>query len=80
LICCVKQNDPRIFRAGRDPFSPVLRREDKARGTVAKHMTKRLLPELDIKRHDDTAGTDDRKGDRDPLGPIIGNDRSAIAP
>ena len=43
-------------------------------------MSKRLLTELDIKRHDDTASTDDRERRGDPLGPIIGNDRSAISP
>jgi hypothetical protein len=79
LICCVQQNKARIFRTGCNPFSPVLRREDKARSTVAKHMAKRLFPKLHIKRHDDTAGTDDRKGRGDPFGPVIGNDRSAIA-
>ena len=43
-------------------------------------MAKRLLPELDIKRHDDTASPDDRERRGDPFGPIIGNDRCAIAP
>src|SRR5262249_59587674 len=42
-------------------------------------MSKRFLAELDIKRHDDTAGTDDRERRGHPLGPIIGNDRSAIS-
>jgi hypothetical protein len=43
-------------------------------------MAKRLLPKLDIKWHDDTASPDDRKSRGDPFGPIIGDDRSAIAP
>jgi hypothetical protein len=43
-------------------------------------MAKRLFPKLHIKRHDDTAGTDDGKGRSHPFGPVIGNDRSAIAP
>ena len=42
-------------------------------------MAKRLFPKLHIKRHDDTAGSDDGKGRGDPFGPIIGNDRRAIA-
>jgi len=43
-------------------------------------MAKRLFPKLHIKGHDDTAGTDDRERCGDLFGPVIGNDRRAIAP
>ena len=35
MICCVQQNDPRIFRTGRDPFSPVPVAKEKAGLDVA---------------------------------------------